>query len=237
MYAERYDNHFLKLQANRDVLAGFAKFTVEALQKPGLDKALTALLPTLAAAYITYSQGLKGRTSGSGQSQSGTQTEEAAATAFVQHVQATDAKLLKPYLFDHQSEKTTFYPHKLSGLTQAPKAKRLTRYAAYVEALTQHKEDSIRAAGATAQQLLTAYTTATTTGNQSDKALKDTIVDLGPGYRVLAEALWDVHCAALFVHRKAPQLARAYFAYDKLPNRNIRPKKKSGPSTAAAEVG
>ncbi|UOQ53285.1 hypothetical protein [Hymenobacter cellulosivorans] len=221
MYAERYDNHFLKLQASREVLTDFAKFTMEALQKPGLDQLLTSLQPSLQAAFTAYSKGVSGRTSGSGQSQTGTQAEETAAAAFSKHVRITDVKLLQPYLVEHSGEETTFYPDKLGGLTQAAKSKRLTRYAAYVEALTEHEDEAIRAAGATARQLLNAYKAATTAGNKSDKALKDTIVDLGPGYQALAEALWEVHCAALFVHRKAPQQARAYFAYDKLPPRRV----------------
>ncbi|TGE21965.1 hypothetical protein E5K00_17055 [Hymenobacter aquaticus] len=233
MYAERYDNHFLKLQASRDVLADFAKFTVEALQKPGLDKQLTSLQPELQAAYTAYSKGLSGRTSSGGQSQTGTQTEEKAAEAFIQHVKVTDVKLIRPYLVDHVGEESTFYPNKLSGLTQSPKSKRLTRYAAYTEMLTDHEQDSLRAAGAIAQQLLKAYVDATTAGNKSDKTLKDTILNLSPGYQAVAEVLWDVHCAALFVHRKAPKLARAYFAYDKLRSRNVKTKKdskKSGPN-------
>ncbi|PJJ54725.1 hypothetical protein [Hymenobacter chitinivorans] len=236
MYAERYDNHFLKLQASREVLAEFAKFTVEALEKPGLDPLLTAQHPALRAAYTAFSKGVSGRTSSSGQSQTGTRTEEEAATDFIKHVKVTDTRLIQPYLLEHASEEATFYPHKLGGLTQAAKAMRLTRYAAYAEALTQHKQESIQAAGATAQRLLEAYTEATTLGNQSDKALLDTIASLAPGFQALAEALWQVHCAALYVHRAAPKQARTYFAYDRLPNRNIKPKKKPASPKASAEA-
>lgn len=228
MYAERYDNHFLKLQASREVLADFTKFTVEALDKPGLDPLLAAQQPALKAAYTAYRNGLTGRTSSGGQSQTGTQTEESAAEAFIKQVKINDTILIRPYLVQHSTEEATFYPNKLGGLTQASKLARLTRYAAYANALTQHEDSGIRAAGATAQQLLTAYHDATTVGNQSDKTLKDTILDLGPGYQAVAEALWEVHCAALFVHRKAPKQARAYFAYDKLPNRGLKPKKSTG---------
>jgi hypothetical protein len=229
MYAERYDNHFLKLQAARDVLADFAKFTVEALRKPGLDKLLAAQLPALQAAYSAFVHSLTERTGSSGQRQTGTQTEEQAATAFIRQVQATNVKLLKPYLFDHQSEAATFYPNKLTGITQAPKFKRLTRFTAYVEALESHAEANLQTAGAEARLLLTAYEAASTARNHSTQALNETIMELTPGYQTLAEALWEVHCAALYVHRKAPLQARTYFAYDKLPNRGVRPKK-TGPS-------
>lgn len=229
MYEERYDNHFLKLQASRDVVADFARFTVEALQQPGLDKLLTGQLPALQAAYTAFSRGLSGRTSSSGQRQTGTQTEEEAAAAFTRQVQATNAKLLKPYLFDHQSEEATFYPDKLTGLTRSAKAKRLNRYTAYVEALENHGLATIQAAGGQARVLLEAYEAASTTRNKSTQTLNTTIVDLGAHYAALAEALWDVHCAALYVHRQAPLAARIYFAYDKLPNRSPKPKKPGPP--------
>ena len=63
-------------------------------------------------------------------------------------------------------------------------------------------------------------TAATAAKNQGAKALKDTVEALGPDAVAVADALWAVHCAALYTHREQPSQARVYFAYDRLLKRN-----------------
>jgi hypothetical protein len=234
MYEDHYENFFLHIRASRDVLANFTKYTVEALEKPGIDKVLADLAPTLRAEYAKFSKGLSTHTNTSGQRQTGTRTEEEEAEAFIKHVQATHAKLISPYLFDHDSERSTFYPKKLVGLTQCPKPKRIDRYTAYTEVLEAHGLETIRAAGATARGLLDAYEKAGVTRNKSAKALSETVIGLGTGHQSLAALLWQVHCAALHVHYKEPKLARTYFAYDRLPSRS-HTVKKSAATTQVSE--
>ncbi|MBG8556453.1 hypothetical protein [Hymenobacter guriensis] len=219
MYEERYDNHFRRLQASRDAFAAFADYTAEAL-KPAVAKLLRDERPALLSALTAFRQGLSGRTSGSGQRQSGTQTEDQAFAALKAQVQATDKKLLAPRFYDLPTERALFYPDKLSGLTQAPKSKRLTRYTAYVEQLETHTDAALKAAGQQTRALLAAYTAATAQKNQGAKTIRDTISALGPDAVALADALWNVHCAALYVHRLEPAKAPSYFDYDKLPNRS-----------------
>lgn len=220
MYDERYDNHFRRIQASRDAFATFADYTADSLKPAATPKPLRDERPALLAAIEAFRGGLQKRSSGSGLSQSGTQTEDEAFKALKAQVQATDKKLLGPRFYDHPAEKALFYPDKLRGLTQAPKSKRLTRYSAYVEQLEGHPEAAIQAAGAQTRALLTAYTAATATKNQGKKSVKDSISDLGPDAVALADALWSVHCTALYAHRQEPQKAPIYFAYDQLPNPN-----------------
>lgn len=224
MYDERYENHFRHLQASRDTLAAFADFTLEALRPASVAKLLRDERPALQAALETFRSSLSGRTTGGGQRQSGTQTEDQAFAALKKQVQATDKKLLQARFYDHPADQVLFYPDKLSGLTQAPKVKRLTRFTAYVEHLENHEDAALQAAGAQTRALLTAYTAATATKNQGSKAVKETILALGPEALALADALWAVHCAALYVHRLHPTMARTYFAYDRLPGRNTKRK-------------
>lgn len=220
MYDERYDNHFRRLQASRDTLATFADFTLDALLPAGVARLLRDERPALQAALDTFRKGLSGRTTGDGQRQSGTQTENEAFILLKELVRATNQKLLQPRFVDYPAEEALFYPDKLGGLTQAPKTKRLTRFTAYVEQLEGHSEANLQAAGAQTKALLTAYTAATTVKNKGSKAVKDTISALGPDALTLADALWDVHCAALYVHRREPAKAPTYFNYALLPNPN-----------------
>jgi hypothetical protein len=220
MYEERYDNHFRRVQAARDTFATFADYTAEALQATGTPKLIRDLLPALQAALKTFRQNLTGRSSGSGQRQQGTQTEDQAFAALKAFVQATDKKLLQPRFYDQPAEQALFYPDKLSGLTRSPKGKVQTRYSAYTRTLTEHAEPTLQAAGAAITTLLTAYGAATAAKNQGAKAVKDTVEALGPDAVGVADALWAVHCAALYTHREQPSQARVYFAYDRLPNPN-----------------
>ncbi|TGE25750.1 hypothetical protein E5K00_11325 [Hymenobacter aquaticus] len=220
MYDERYDNHFRRLQASRDTLATFADFTLEALRLPAVPKLLRDERPALQAALDAYREGLSGRTTGSGQRQSGTQTEDQAFKSLKELVKATDKKLLQPRFYDHPAEKALFYPDKLSGLTEAPKTKRFTRFTAYVQQLESHPDAALQAVGAQVKALLVTYTAATAAKNQGSKAVKDTISALGPHALAMADALWAVHCAALYVHRHEPAKATAYFNYGLLPNPN-----------------
>jgi hypothetical protein len=220
MYDERYDNHFRRIQASRDTFAAFADYTLEALKPAAVAKLLRDERPALLAALDKFRQGLSGRTTGSGQRQSGTQTEDQAFAALKKQVQVTDKRLLQPRFLDHPSEKALFYPDKLGGLTQAPKNKRLTRYTAYVKQLEEHAEAAIQAVGSQTRALLTAYAAATAVKDQGTKTVKDTIAGLGPDALALADALWSIHCAALYVHRQEPRQATTYFSYGMLPNRS-----------------
>jgi hypothetical protein len=237
VYDERYDNHFRRIQASRDAFATFADYTLQALQPAGTPKLLRDERNAVQAALEKFRQGLKGRSSGSGQSQRGTQTEDQAFQALKAQVQATDQKLLKPRFYDHPAEQALFYPDKLSGLTQAPKNKRLTRYTAYVEQLETHPDAAIQAAGQQTRTLLQAYTEATAAKNQGTKTIKDTISTLGPDALALADALWAVHCAALYVHRQESQKAPTYFDYGKLPNPNPARQRAKKAAAAAKNVG
>jgi len=234
MYDERYDNHFRRLQASRDTFAAFADYTLEALKPAAVAKLLRDERPALQAALDKFRQGLSGRTTGSGQRQSGTQTEDQAFKSLKELVQATDKKLLQPRFYDYPAEKALFYPDKLGGLTQAPKTKRITRFTAYVQQLEAHADASLQAAGAQARALLTAYAAATAVKNQGGKTVKDIISALGPDALALADALWDVHCAALYVHRREPAQAPTYFNYSLLPNPNpARQRAKKGATAVA----
>jgi hypothetical protein len=224
MYDERYDNHFRRIQASRDTFAAFADYTLEALKPASVAELLRDERPALLAALSKFRGDLSGRTTGSGQRQSGTQTEDEAFALLKAKAQDTNQRLLQVRFLDHPAEEALCYPDKLSGLTQAPKGKRLTRYTAYVEQLETHADEAIRAAGAQTRTLLTAYVDATAVKNQGDKIVKDTIASLGPDALALADALWAVYCAALYVHRQQPTTARIYFAYDRLPSRNTKRK-------------
>lgn len=237
MYDERYNNHFRRIQVSRDAFAAFADFTLQALLPAATPKLLRDERATLQTALDKFRQGLSNRTSGSGQRQSGTQSEDQAFEALRKLVQATDQKLLQPRFFDYPAEEfLLFYPDKLRGLTQAPKNKRLTRYTAYVEQLENHAEAALQAAGQQSRALLTAYAAATATKNQAAKTIKDSISALGPDALALADALWAVHCAALYVHRHEPAKAPIYFDYTKLPNRGSAQRKaaRAQEKTAAA---
>jgi hypothetical protein len=160
----------------------------------------------------------------SGGSQSGTSAEKPAFAAFKQFIQASDIKVLNPYLFDHADEQPTYYPDGLSGLTRALVSQRRTRLAAYTKALEASAAPAVKALAAPARALLTQYTSASTTKTQTRTALQQAIGDIGPAALALAEALWDVHTAALYAHRRQPVQARQYFDYAHLPNR-VYPKK------------
>lgn len=238
MYDERYDNHFRRLRASRDTFATFAEFTLDALKPAAVDKLLRDERPALQAALDQFRLGLRGRTTGSGQRQSGTQTENEAFDDLKELVQITNVRLLQPRFLSYPAEEVLFYPDKLAGLTGAAKTKRLTRFAAYVQQLEEHPDAALQTVGAQIKELLTVYTAATTLKNKGKKAVQDTISELGPDALALADALWDVHCAALYVHRREPAKATTYFNYDLLPKRNTQrttTRKKTPPPTDSAE--
>jgi len=227
--SDKYENFFLHLRASRERLVKFADFTATAVAAPGAD----ALVAEHGAALATATAGLRAelvtRKGQGGGSQTSTDTEGEAFEAFKTFVQATDKKMLGGYLYDHAAERATYYPDGLSGLTRAPMKERLTRFTAYANALDESPDAAVKAQGAPARALLRKYEKASTTKTQIRTELQDTINDLGPAAAAVAEALWDVHTAACYVHRRAPLQARKYFDYAGLPSR-VNPKKAPRPA-------
>ncbi|GAA4042937.1 hypothetical protein GCM10022409_31100 [Hymenobacter glaciei] len=216
---DKYENFFLHLKASRETLAKFAEFTATAVAAPGVEALIAGHGAALATAVAGLRTDLVTRRGQGGNAQTGTGAEQTAFEAFKTFIQATDVKVLRPYFFDHADEEKTYYPDKLSGLTQAPVKARATRLAAYVKALQASPDDAVKAQGPAAAALLKQYTKAATTKTKARTDLQETLADLGPGARAVAEALWDVHTAACYAHRRAPQQARRYFDYASLPKR------------------
>ncbi len=223
---DKYENFFLNLKASREVLAAFGDFTATAVAAPGVPALVAGEGDGLLAAVAALRADMVARQGQSGGSQTGTSTEQTAFEAFKTFVQATDTKVLKPYLYDHADQRDTYYPDNLDGLTQALVKDRLTRLTAYTEALEKTTDKTVAAQGAPARALLKAYVQALTIKTKARTDLQQTISELGPAALVLAEALYDVHTAACYAHRRQPLLARQYFDYAGLPNR-VYPKKKA----------
>ncbi|UOQ97947.1 hypothetical protein MUN81_00255 [Hymenobacter sp. 5317J-9] len=213
LYADKYENHFLNIETSRGRLAEFARYTATALDAPGTPAALAALAPALGAALTAFDGGLSNRTAGSGSTQSGTRTEDAVWRQVQALVQELDVTKVKPAYFGQPAELLAVYPDKLSGLTQAPKTKRLARFRAYVEALEARAKKLGADGGARARALLTQYGAATAGKQTAQKAVRDSIATLGPDAEALCAALWEVHTGALWAHRAAPAQAAAYFDY------------------------
>ena len=227
---DKYENFFAHLKAARPVLAAFADFTVSAVDAPGVDALVKAQLAALVAARAAFRGGLVARTSGSGTSQTGTATEQEAFDDFKAFITDADTRYLQTYFLDFAGTEATFYPDKLRGLTQALKSKRLNRLTAYTEALEAAPKPPAKpdpaakallpvALGEQARALLTAYETVAGKKTKSRTQLAETIAAQGPDFDALAVALWNVHTAALFVHRAAPAQARKYFDFARLPGR------------------
>lgn len=216
---DKYENFFLHLKASREGLAKFAEFTATAVAAPGVDALIANHGAALTAAVAALRQGLVARRGQGGSAQAGTSAEDTAFENFKAFIQATDAKVLKPYLYDHSDEHDTYYPDNLTGLTQAPVKERPTRLAAYVKALQESTDPTVQAQAAPAAALLKKYTKAATTKTKGRTDLRQTITELGPGALAVVEALYDVHTAACYAHRRAPRDARRYFDYASLPNR------------------
>ncbi|WP_046245922.1 hypothetical protein [Hymenobacter terrenus] len=247
---DKYENFMNYLRASRSALAAFADFTVAAVGGAEVDAFIGAQLPGLVAARTKFRTGIVTRIAGSGSSQTGTDAEETAFTEFKAFITDTDVRHLQPYFLDHPAAEATFYPDKLSGLTQSPKRKRLARLTAYTQALegTPQLPTIVVTDGplqqartptslpahlaTTARALLTSYEAAATGKTKSRTALNDSIVAQGPDFDALAEALWDVHTAALFTHRRDPFQARKYFDYASLPNRSSSTSINQGPQPA-----
>ncbi|GAB3587387.1 hypothetical protein [Hymenobacter daeguensis] len=217
--SDKYENFFLNLKVSREGLAAFGEFTATAIGAPGVEALIAGHAADLATAVKGLRDDVVARQGQGGSSQTGTTTENTAFAAFKAFIQASDAKVLRPYLFDHAAEEATYYPAKLGGLTQAPVKQRLTRLTAYTEALEAAADKALKALGTQARALLTQYAAASATKTQARAAVQQTIADLGPAAHALAEALWDVHSAAVYVHRRAPEQARQYFDYASLPGR------------------
>lgn len=224
--SDKYENFFLHLKTSREGLAAFADFTATAVAAPGTDALVAEQAARLTAAVAGLRQDMTARQGLGGGSQTGTSAEQTAFEAFKAFVTTTDVKVLKPYLFDHAAEQATYYPNKLSGLTQAAVKARLTRLTAYTKALEAAPDKTVQAQAAPARALLTAYEKAGSAKTKARTNLQQTIADLGPAALAVAEALYDVHTAACYVHRREPTQARQYFGYASLPNRTY-PKKKA----------
>lgn len=228
---DKYENFMPTVLTSRTSGAKFADFTVAAVTAPGVDAFIGQFATPLTEARDKFRQELADRLQASGVSQSGTQTEEEAFAAFKTFIQNTDADMLHAWLRRHPELEATFYPENLAGLTQAPKKHRLTRLTAYTQTLEKFDNDlpdvppppgapageQPKRPGPAARALLVAYVNASTTKTGSRTTLRDEREDITPAGLILAEALWDVHCAALFHHRRRPEEARKYFDYAGLP--------------------
>lgn len=227
---DKYENFFAHLKAARPLLAAFADFTVSAVEASSVDALIKAQLAGLVTARAAFRTGLVARTTGSGARQTGTATEQEAFDDFKAFISDANTRYLQTYFLDFADTESTFYPDKLAGLTQAPKSKRLSRLTAYTEALEAAPKPPAKpdpaakgllpvALGEQARALLAAYETAATKKTKSQTALAETIAAQGPDFDAVAVALWNVHTAALFVHRAAPAQARKYFDFAHLPGR------------------
>ncbi|MGY3088135.1 hypothetical protein ACVWYF_001168 [Hymenobacter sp. UYAg731] len=230
--SDKYENFFLHLKASREGLAAFGDFTATAVAAPDVDALIAGQQATLTAAVAGLRHDMVARQGQGGGRQAGTSAEQKAYEAFKTFVQATDVKVLKPYLFDHAAERATYYPDNLGGLTQALVKDRLTRLTAYTEALEKAEDQAVQAQASPARTLLTVYAQASTTKTKARTNLQQTITDLGPAARAVAEALYDVHTAACYAHRRQPQQARQYFDFASLPNRTAAKKPAAIPKAA-----
>jgi hypothetical protein len=228
---DKYENFFLKLRTSREGLVQFAAFTATAVAAPGVEAFIAGHGAQLNAALATLSAELVARQGQGGSSQSSTNAEETAFSTFKTFLIATEAKVLRPYFYDHAAERPTYYPDNLSGLTQALLKHRLTRLTAYTEALEKAPDATLLAQAPTARALLTQYEQARATKTKARTALQRTIGKLGPAAVAVAEALWEVDTAARYTHRRTPMQARRYFDYASLPSRAGAPRK-----PAAAQV-
>lgn len=230
---DKYENFMPAVLANRTAAAKFADFTVSAVTASGVDAFIGQHAAALVTARDHFRRELAERIQASGVSQSGTKTEEEAFTDFKAFIQNTEADMLRSWLRRHTNLEDTFYPEGLSALTQAPKKHRLTRLTAYTQALEQYNDDlpdvppppgapaseKAKRPGPAARALLVAYINASTKKTGSRTALRNEREDVTPAGTILAECLWDVHCAALYHHRRRPAEARKYFDYPGLPHR------------------
>lgn len=228
-YDDKYENHFLNIEAGRDRFAEFARYTDTALRAPGTDARLAALAEEFGAALAVFDTGLTGRTAGRGTSQSGTRTENTVWTQVKALVNELDVTKVQPTYFTQAAELLAVYPDKLSGLTQAPKALRLARFTAYVEALEARRKALGADGGTRARALLADYTAATAVKQRGRKTVLDSTATLGPDAEALCAALWQVHTTALWVHRAEPRRAAAFFDYALLSAKGGRARKPAQP--------
>ncbi|WP_210516896.1 hypothetical protein [Hymenobacter terricola] len=216
---DKFENFFLNLKISREGLAAFGDFTAMAVAAPGVEALIAGHGADLKTAVAGLRDDMVTRRGQGGSSQTSTSAEQTAYDAFKLFLAATDKKVLAPYLFDHADDHDTYYPDNLGGLTQALVKQRLTRLTAYTQALETSPDETVRAQGAPARALLKKYEKASTTKTTARTALQQTIGDLGPSAVAVVEALWDVHTAACYVHRREPMRARQYFDFASLPSR------------------
>ena len=236
---DKYENFLAALLVGREARAKFGDFTAVAVAAPGVDPLISGHGLGLKTALAAYRQEIVDRGGAAGTSQAGTVTEQEAFDHFKVFAQTLDAKVLQAYFFDHAADQERIYPQGLSGITQAIKKNRFSRLTIYTEALEATPALPVlpvppgspagttpKTPGQNARALLTAYTTATTVKVTGRTVLKDAIADLTPAGIALGEALWDVHCAALYVHRRTPMEARKYFDFAHLPHHVTKGSKK-----------
>ena len=229
---DKYENFLADLPVGREARAKFADFSVEAVAAPGVDPMISGHGAGLALARDAYRKEIVERYGAGGVSQAGTVTEAAAFAKFKKFIQDLDVDMLQSYFRRNPDEEARLYPTNLAGLTQAIKKNRLTVLTNFTDALQATPAlpklpipagapagTQPQTPGEAADDLLTAYRAAATTRTKGRTSLADAIKDLTPAEIALGEALWDIHTAALYVHRREPQQARKYFDYAHLPHR------------------
>ena len=94
------------------------------------------------------------------------------------------------------------------------------------EAFTKELEKAERVAvitdqpGKDARKLVGELADATALKDKGQKQKRETISTIGGQWTVLCQDLWEVHCKALGEYFATPELARAYFNYGLIPQRN-----------------
>ena len=216
-YAEKYENHFLNIVAGRARFGEFAAYTLNALGAAGVPAPVTDLKAPLEEALVTFRTFVVERASGSGDTQTQTASENEQWQLMREFITDTDVVLLKPTYHKEKATLLTFYPQKISGLRQATKSLRISRFTAYVQALEAAADKIGAEAGQQARALLDTYQQVANTKDLAESTVADLIQELSPAAEALCWALWDVHCAALYAYRRTPGRAAALFDYALLP--------------------
>ena len=216
-YADKYENHFLNIVAGRARFAEFALYTLNAVGAAGTAAPVAKLKAPLQVALDTFQAFVVDRATGSGDTQAQTATENEQWTLMRTFILDTDVELLKPTYNKDKPALKTFYPQKISGLRQATKSLRQSRFEAYVEALEAAEAKIGPEAGKQARALLATYKNISDNKDAAESAVASIIQELDPASEALRWALWDVHCAALSAYSRNPGKAGALFDYSLLP--------------------
>ena len=217
MYADKYVNHFLFIVAGRGRFATFARFTLNALKRPGTDKALAALVPAFEAQLTKFEGGVTQRVAGAGTTQGNTATEDEQWKAIQAFIHNLDVETVQPAYHKSAADLKGIYPDKLSGLTQAKLALRLSRFTAYTLALEARYKKIKADPGQAARLLLNDYAEVADLKQGDEKDVSDTITALGADAAALCAGLWSVHTLALYTFQADPGQAANFFDYNLLP--------------------